>query len=708
MPRRRDSQLAPILDRLALTVALVIVVGLPLGHYYIAYQGVADRAEAKADVKAQTITALISESPEVWMYQSARLEELLLRTPALSEDEAARLRDAKNVVIVEGGLQPRAPTLLRSSPLYDSGRVVGQVEIERSLHGVLIGTALVALLGVLLSALAYASLRILPLRALRRVTADLQQSHDLLAKISEQVPGVIFQLRLSADGKWSFPFISHSSDALYASTPELRQEDGAVSLDYVHAEDRERLLESIRASARTLKLWHQEYRVLVPEQGLRWHSGQARPEKLKDGSTQWHGFLTDITERVRADEARKLLEVQLRSAQKMEAIGTLAAGIAHDFNNILAAILGNAALAKKDVAAGQVADALVSLEEIDKAGGRGRQLVQQILAFSRKQPQDLVIQPLRPLVEDALGLLRATLPAGVEVGIALADVPLNVYSDATQIHQLLMNLCTNAWHALEGRAGRIELELTEVLVDAGQGGRVDGLASGRYARIRVSDNGCGMDEATQARIFEPFYTTKPVDKGTGLGLAVVHGIVKSHQGAIVVESAPRKGTRVDVYLPVAQGGVATEPPATDAPRVQSGAGKHVLYVDDDEAMVFLVKRMLEDLGYRVSSFDRPNEAMEAVRARPFDFDLIVTDFNMPGLSGLEVARELHAIRRELPVVITSGYITEELTAGARAAGVRQVVYKPNTVDELCATIRRLLDTASESAEEPRIGPRGPG
>jgi len=415
---------------------------------------------------------------------------------------------------------------------------------------------------------------------------------------------------------------------------------------------------------------------------------------IKDGRGEITGvsiIFRDITERKRAELARDELEAQLHEAQKMEAIGTLAGGIAHDFNNILGAIIGNAALAREDVGAGH--RALVSLDEIYKASQRAKDMVQQILTFSRKQPQQLLVQPLRPVVEDAIKLLRATLPAGVEVAAAISPSPLYVLADSTQIQQVLLNLCTNAWHAMEGRAGRIEIGLDEVLLDAAAAENLPGLQPGRHARLGISDNGCGMDAATQARIFEPFFTTKAVHQGTGLGLSVVHGIVKAHHGAITLESAPGAGATFQIYIPAAMPDAETlpEPAARGTAR---GSGQHVLYVDDDEAMVFLVTRMLEGLGYRISGYERAEEALEAVRADAADVELVVTDFNMPGLSGLEVAQELARIRPGLPVVITSGYITEELRTNALQAGVRHLVYKPNTVDELCQVIQRMLATVS--------------
>jgi PAS domain S-box-containing protein len=269
----------------------------------------------------------------------------------------------------------------------------------------------------------------------------------------------------------------------------------------------------------------------------------------RDSGHHFSAFVRDITERQQAETARAALEAQLRQSQKMEAVGTLAGGIAHDFNNIIGAILGNAALAREDL--GPDHRALESIIEIDKAGRRARNLVQQILAFSRKQALSRSVIALGPVVEEAVKLLRATLPAGVQLTSDCAAGLPNVLADPTQIHQVLMNLCTNAWHAMEGQPGQIDVRLEEVTVDAALAGRHGGLRPGRYVRLSVADTGKGMDAATKERIFEPFFTTKGVDEGTGLGLAVVHGIVQGHGGAIVVESAPSKGTTFQLYFPAA-------------------------------------------------------------------------------------------------------------------------------------------------------------
>ena len=437
-----------------------------------------------------------------------------------------------------------------------------------------------------------------------------------------------------------------------------------------------------------------------PDGAILWLSSTSQP-LFESGGDKPSGVFTtfvDITARKLAEDARDALETQLRESQKMEAMGTLAGGIAHDFNNLLAVILGNAALVNAEMDAAHPAAAGVT--EINRAAYRAKNLVEQILTFSRKQPPNFVDLALRRVIEDTLGLLRATLPAGVQLEARFDTEPLHVRADGTQIGQVLMNLCTNAWHAMtlhgSGSAtsgapsGHLAVGLSGLELDAAGSRRFGGIAPGKYACLRVSDEGTGMDVETQARIFEPFFTTKPSGQGTGLGLSVVHGIVKAHGGAIAVTSSPGAGTTMEIVLPLISAPLAGGETPARAPAVGDGHGRYVLYLDDEPAMVYLVKRMLEKRGYRVSGFEQPAAALAALRAGSPRFDIVVTDYNMPGLSGLDVAREVRKINPALPVVITSGYISEDLRVNAGLAGVRHVIYKPNTVEELCQSIAQVL------------------
>jgi len=456
-----------------------------------------------------------------------------------------------------------------------------------------------------------------------------------------------------------------------------------------------------------------EFEIVGLKGTRRWLETHAAPMHDAGGEVvMLLGITREITGRKNAEQMHVFMEAQLRESQKMEALGTLAGGVAHDFNNIVAAILGNVELARQDVGPGHAA--LKSLEEILKAGRRAKDLVQQILAFGRRQVLERRVISLAPVVEESARLLRTTLPAAVSLSVNCAPDAPAVIGDATQIEQVLLNLCTNAWQAMQGqtRPAAIEVSLTLHVANGASykgperrthGGRV-ALRPGRYACLTVRDNGPGMNEETRSRIFEPFFTTKPAGEGTGLGLAVVHGITQDHGASIAVQTAPGEGAVFRVYFPAAEAPAdsAREARAEAAPRylmaedgeapIRQGQGKSMLYLDDDESIVFLMTRLLERQGYRVSGYTDPQEALTAVRAEPNRFDLAVTDYNMPGMSGLDVACALREIRADLPVAIASGYITEELRAQAPAAGVIELLYKPDTVDELCEVIARLANT----------------
>lgn len=405
-------------------------------------------------------------------------------------------------------------------------------------------------------------------------------------------------------------------------------------------------------------------------------------------------FARDLTGRKKAEAHRTELEAQLRESHKMQAVGTMAGGIAHDFNNILGAILGNVELAKADSAPGS--PALESLREIDKAGRRARDLVRQILTFSRNEPPQRTAVPLGEVVHDTERLLRVTLPPAIELHMQLPlDLP-PVLADATQVEQALLNLCTNAVHAIGNARGSIHVEAAAVQPDKRLSERL-GLAEGHYVALAVRDNGPGIEAATLQRIFEPFFTTKPVGQGTGLGLAVVHGVMRTHEGAVDVSSIPGHGSRFTLYFPVAPGSAqaapALVPPPAPAPQATAQIHQrkpHVMYVDDDQALVFLVQRLLRRRGYEVSGYTDPHEASAALRADPQRYDLLVTDYNMPGFVGTDLVREARQIRPDLPVALASGYVTTEIEQAAMAEGANALIHKPNDVEELVATVHRLI------------------
>jgi PAS domain S-box-containing protein len=399
---------------------------------------------------------------------------------------------------------------------------------------------------------------------------------------------------------------------------------------------------------------------------------------------------SDISDRKHAESRRLKLEAQLLEARKLEAIGTLAGGIAHDFNNIMAAILGNAALARDDL--GDSHPVRRFLEQITKAGQRARSLVEQILAFSRQEAGEFTSLHLQPLIEESVALLRSMAGPKAQIRANLSDARLPVMGNATQVHQILMNLGTNALQSLIDAEGEIEFGLgSRHFVKGGSPSPGGGLAQGDYVHLWVRDTGCGMDQYTRDHIFEPFFTSKPLGEGTGLGLAVVHGLVKTVGGVVEVTSEVGRGSTFHVYLPLADDRPPTVPAehVTEPPR---GNGEHIIYVDDDEVMALMVHGLLQRLGYRTTCFLRAQEALDFVRDGA-DVDLVVTDFNMPHVSGLDLARELRRSTPALPVVISSGYVSEELRASAAEIGVRCVMQKERTLEELGCIVDAALDPA---------------
>ncbi|MBP9059466.1 MAG: response regulator [Rhodoferax sp.] len=399
-------------------------------------------------------------------------------------------------------------------------------------------------------------------------------------------------------------------------------------------------------------------------------------------------FARDLTARKKIEAHRNALESQLRESHKMQAVGTMAGGIAHDFNNIISAILGNAELAKED--AGECSPALVSLAEIDKAGRRARDLVRQILTFSRNESPKRIPIHLADVIEETVRLLKVALPPTVELLVNTDPDTPAVLADATQVEQALLNLCTNAIQSIGTRRGTVSIELGHKLIaDDGPVERRGG-ARGQHVRLTVRDTGSGIDAETLQRVFEPFFTTKPVGQGTGLGLAVVHGIMRTHMGTVDVQSTPNVGSVFTLYFPVAQETFVPAIPQAPKHKIVQGMGKRVMYVDDDEALVFLIERALTRKGFAVNTFTDPRKAVAALREQPMDFDLVVTDYNMPGYCGVELLREARLIRPELPVALASGYVTPEIEESAMAEGARALIHKPNDVDEMCETLERLL------------------
>jgi PAS domain S-box-containing protein len=462
----------------------------------------------------------------------------------------------------------------------------------------------------------------------------------------------------------------------YASVDQVLD---ANLFDYFFSEgDRQAVFDHIESKGRQERMeWKLRHRNGQPIYCI----GNAIVRRETTGWTrEYQVYLFDETRRV-------LLEKELRQNQKLEAIGTLAGGIAHDFNNLLAGIVGFAELSLKKV--GAEGDVREYLRKILAASEKARMLIAQLLAFSRTSETDLQPVALRSLIEEILPLLRVTLPATIAIKSHLHAEGV-VLADSVQIHQVLLNLCANAGHAMRAQGGTLTLTLDAVTPGQDLIARYPDLNDGAFARLGVIDTGEGMAPEVLSRIFDPFFTTKPKEEGTGLGLSVVHGIVQNLKGEIVVASTPGVGTRFELYLPLTNVPLAAKPLEGSASEI---GNEHIVYADDEPFLVEIGREILLELGYRVTAFMDSAQALAYVRQHHAEVDLIISDFTMPGLTGIALARCLRQEGITTPMIICTGYQKDLGGEDLESLGIREVLIKPITQAKLASTVRRVLDDA---------------
>ncbi|MBU2552575.1 MAG: cache domain-containing protein [Proteobacteria bacterium] len=516
----------------------------------------------------------------------------------------------------------------------------------------------------------------------------LQDSERKYRELVENIDEVI----ITVDSEGRIEYVSPTCLDLFGYPPE--ELVGRSFLDYIHSEDLSRIQQEFRLTLEG-QGFPSEYRAIDKSGQARWVRTSSKVVVSEDGRLGIHAVLTDVTDRREMEEEKDRLRDQLQRSQKMEAIGTLAGGIAHDFNNILGAIIGNIEL----IQYGSDPDDPVqkNVDHSLKAAYRARDLIKQILTFSRQADHRLGPLDVRPIIKESLKFLRSSLPSTIDIQAKIEADRTSVLADATQVQQVLINLCTNAAHAMRHKGGNLLVGLRNLTIESGPEAEKIELPPGSYLVLSVEDTGLGMDRATIQRIFEPYFTTKEVGEGTGLGLAVVHGIVKSHQGTIRVYSEPGVGSVFNVYLPLLEDSVLAEAGLVKRPPPRGT--ERVLFVDDEELLVELGEKMLSMLGYRVTGLTSSEDALALFTAHPEDFDLIITDQTMPNVTGFDLAFQAISTRPDIPVILCTGYSQQVEVEAALSAGIKRFMLKPLIMSELAEEVRAVLDGRPPSGDE---------
>jgi len=514
----------------------------------------------------------------------------------------------------------------------------------------------------------------------REVQETLRESEEKYRQIFENIQDIYYEASLDGRILEISPSVSHLSGytrqelvggSLYDiyTEPEKRAAFLDILLSQGKVNDYEIDMRDKDGSVRSCSL---AASVVCDDQG--------QPQKIV-------GLLRDISERKKSDREKSQLQIKLQQAQKMEAIGTLAGGIAHDFNNILGVIVGNAELAMLDLPERDPAHN--NLREVREATLRARDLVNQILLFARQKKHRVDTIQVGPIAQESLKMLRASIPTTVDIRQEIHEGLPPILADPSSIQQIIMNLCTNAAQSMESEGGTLEVTLRAKELDSPRDTLTGSIQGGRYLELQIRDTGPGIAEEHLERIFDPFFTTKEVGEGTGLGLAVVHGIVQDRQGGITVETEEGQGTTFTVCLPASE---AEFPEAEKQQESELSLGtERILFVDDELTIRMMIKQMLERQGYDVQALGNGAEALDSFRQDPGRFDLVVTDMTMPGMRGDKLAKEMLAIRPDIPVILCTGYNKQISRDKARDLGIRAFLMKPLTQNELFHTVRRVLD-----------------
>jgi predicted ATPase/signal transduction histidine kinase/CheY-like chemotaxis protein len=669
--------------------------GAERGLLIVPYGG-AQRLEAEAATGRDTITVRLrrtsvsaAELPESVLHYVVRTQESVI----LDDASAQNAFSADEYIC---GNRVRSVLCL---PLIKQATLIGVLYLENNLAPRVFTPARSAVLKLLASQAAISLENAYLYTDLWQENSERRRAEDALRR-SEAYSAEAQNLSHTGSFGWNT-----NSGEIWWSAETFRifefeqgnQPNLARAIQQTHPQDRAFLEQALDRARQEKKDFDLEYRLLMPDGSVKHLRVVARAVADHSGNLEFVGAVMDITGRKRAEEAQRVqererdeMQRQLQQAAKLEAIGRLAGGIAHDFNNILGAILGYGELAQFDL--GDDGAVRRHLDQVMQAGARGKGLVDRILAFSRSGMGERVPVRVESVVEETLDLLAASLPADVRLERQLDAADTTVVGDATQLHQVAMNLCTNAVHAM-GQSGVLTIALGHVGVAERRLLSHGTLSAGSYVRLSVTDTGSGITPAVLERMFDPFFTTKRVGGGTGLGLSLVHGIVADLGGAIDVATQVGLGTTFAVWLPAAGGTISSA--AEAAGELPRGHGESVMIVDDERALVALAQETISGLGYEPVGFDSSVAALQAFRGEPKRFDLVLTDETMPELMGTELAREIRHLRPDIPIILVSGYSGTQLSERARAAGVTDMLRKPLVRRDIAESVARALRAGSQ-------------
>lgn len=533
----------------------------------------------------------------------------------------------------------------------------------------------------------------------RKAELALQESQSRYEEIASNIPGMVYQFFRSKKGRYRLVFTSAGIWDIFHVTRADAIRNISNIFRLIHQDDLKDFFQSIETSYQQVSSWKAEFRIVLPNNNIRWLRGSSSPCRSAGGETLWNGVLIDITAEKNNEEKRLLLEKQLQKNQKMEALGALARGIAHDFNNFLQIISMSIELAEQDKTLGEKSK--VYLEKALSACVRGRQLIHQILSYSRNEEIEKTSFDLSSITCDFVSMIRSSIPSHI-VFDSSVEPSLTIHGSISQIQQVLLNLMTNSLHAMKEREGYLRLNLSQIQIDP-EDSKDLRLPSGQYAELLVVDSGPGINPNELERIFDPFFTTKPKEEGSGLGLFVTLGIVKSHGGDIYVKSLPHNETCFRVLLPLQMTDLLIETfdlsqlncqnaDTVDDAKARLLKENLVLLVDDDKDLLDLQTVALKEMGYQVMSCFTGNQALEILKHNIRQVKFVITDYSLNGMSGIELLKEIQILCPEVPTILTSGHSADELNKQARSIGIRLhcTLPKPYTSKELRASISRVF------------------